>query len=112
MGKVVAVTPPSAAADKKSAAYNEEAKRSVIMQFTTAAGDGVDRFHGIISRDEADLLLTADCEDEDGRYLIRESQRAKEQYTLAIRCVLSVFVLSSILSFTNYNFYSSPAIRS
>jgi len=49
-----------------------------------------DRFHGIISRDDADLLLTAD-EDDDGRYLIRESQRAKEQYTLAIRCALVSF---------------------
>jgi len=46
------------------------------------------RFHGIMSRDDADLLLTAD-EDEDGRYLIRESQRAKEQYTLAIRSAFS-----------------------
>ena len=44
------------------------------------------RFHGVISRDDADQLLTAG-EDEDGRYLIRESQRAKEQYTLAIRCI-------------------------
>jgi len=43
-----------------------------------------DRFHGSISREDADLLLTAD-DDEDGRYLIRESQRAKQHYTLAIR---------------------------
>jgi len=53
------------------------------------------RFHGVISRDEADLLLTAD-DDEDGRYLIRESQRAKEQYTLAIR--YCIYTLTFFLS--------------
>jgi len=53
------------------------------------------RFHGVISRDEADLLLTAD-DDEDGRYLIRESQRAKEQYTLAIRYCIYTLTVSLI----------------
>jgi len=60
------------------------------------------RFHGVISRDEADLLLTGD-EDEDGRYLIRESQRAKEQYTLAIRCDLSLC--------SQHTLCSAPALR-
>jgi len=57
----------------------------------------VGRFHGIISRDEADLLLTED-EDEDGRYLIRESQRAKEQYTLAIRSTFSPIPIQFFLA--------------
>lgn len=38
-------------------------------------------FHGIISREEADALLQG----EDGRYLVRESQRAAAQYTLSLR---------------------------
>ena len=40
------------------------------------------RYHGAISREDADFLLTIGGE---GSYLIRESQRAPGQYTLAIR---------------------------
>ncbi|KAI1305328.1 N-chimaerin [Halotydeus destructor] len=38
-------------------------------------------FHGIISRDEADRVLSG----EDGRYLVRESQRSPGQCTLSLR---------------------------
>ena len=40
------------------------------------------RYHGAISREDADFMLTIGGE---GSYLIRESQRAPGQYTLAIR---------------------------
>jgi len=43
------------------------------------------RYHGAISREDADFMLTIGGE---GSYLIRESQRAPGQYTLAIRCIL------------------------
>ena len=39
-------------------------------------------YHGAISREDTDFLLTIGGE---GSYLIRESQRAPGQYTLAIR---------------------------
>lgn len=40
------------------------------------------RFHGMISREEADQLLSQ----AEGSYLIRESQRQPGTYTLALRC--------------------------
>jgi len=40
------------------------------------------RYHGAISREDADFMLTIGGE---GSYLIRESQRAPGQFTLAIR---------------------------
>jgi len=40
------------------------------------------RYHGAISREDADFMLTIGGE---GSFLIRESQRAPGQYTLAIR---------------------------
>ena len=45
----------------------------------------VTRYHGAISREDADFMLTIGGE---GSYLIRESQRAPGQYTLAIRFVI------------------------
>jgi SH2 domain len=45
------------------------------------------RYHGAISREDADFMLTIGGE---GSYLIRESQRAPGQYTLAIRFVLNI----------------------
>jgi len=39
-------------------------------------------YHGAISREDADFMLTIGGE---GSYLIRESQRAPGQFTLAIR---------------------------
>ena len=42
------------------------------------------RFHGSISREEADELV-ANC---DGCYLVRESQRSPGQYTLTMRFAL------------------------
>lgn len=41
------------------------------------------RYHGMISREEADQLLSQ----AEGSYLIRESQRQPGTYTLALRCV-------------------------
>ena len=43
------------------------------------------RYHGAISREDADSLLSK-C---DGCYLVRESQRAQGAYTLGIRLVSS-----------------------
>ena len=42
----------------------------------------IGRYHGAISREDADFMLTIGGE---GSYLIRESQRAPGQFTLAIR---------------------------
>lgn len=41
------------------------------------------RYHGMISREEADQLLSQ----AEGSYLIRESQRQPGTYTLALRYV-------------------------
>lgn len=40
------------------------------------------RFHGNITREEADRLLASEG---DGGYLVRKSERAADAYTLAIR---------------------------
>ena len=40
-----------------------------------------DRFHGCISREEADRLVS----EADGCYLVRESQRSPGSYTLTMR---------------------------
>lgn len=40
------------------------------------------RFHGNITREEADHLLSVAG---DGSYLVRKSERAADAYTLAIR---------------------------
>lgn len=45
---------------------------------------GVHRFHGLISREDADELLAGI----EGAYLIRESQRQPGTYTLALRYTL------------------------
>lgn len=44
------------------------------------------RFHGMISREEADQLLSV----AEGSYLIRESQRQPGTYTLALRLVINI----------------------
>lgn len=44
------------------------------------------RYHGMISREEADQLLSQ----AEGSYLIRESQRQPGTYTLALRYVQGV----------------------
>lgn len=44
------------------------------------------RFHGMISREETDQLLSV----AEGSYLIRESQRQPGTYTLALRLVLDL----------------------
>lgn len=71
------------------------------------------RYHGAISREDADFMLTIGGE---GSYLIRESQRAPGQYTLAIRSVNRVvyneefeflmIVMLYMLVFTVVVFYS------
>uniref|UniRef100_A0A8C0QWA5 SH2 domain-containing protein n=1 Tax=Canis lupus dingo TaxID=286419 RepID=A0A8C0QWA5_CANLU len=43
-------------------------------------------FHGMISREEADQLLSV----AEGSYLIRESQRQPGTYTLALRLVMDL----------------------
>uniref|UniRef100_A0A8B9QMP2 SH2 domain-containing protein n=1 Tax=Apteryx owenii TaxID=8824 RepID=A0A8B9QMP2_APTOW len=48
------------------------------------------RFHGMISREEADQLLSV----AEGSYLIRESQRQPGTYTLALRLVINISFLS------------------
>ena len=44
------------------------------------------RFHGMISREAADQLLSV----AEGSYLIRESQRQPGTYTLALRLVMDL----------------------
>lgn len=48
------------------------------------------RFHGMISREEADQLLSV----AEGSYLIRESQRQPGTYTLALRSVINISFLN------------------
>lgn len=48
------------------------------------------RFHGMISREEADQLLSV----AEGSYLIRESQRQPGTYTLALRSVINTSFLN------------------
>uniref|UniRef100_A0A8B9ZLL1 N-chimaerin n=1 Tax=Anas zonorhyncha TaxID=75864 RepID=A0A8B9ZLL1_9AVES len=64
-------------------------KRSLPKQFKVTSNMGrreADlRFHGMISREEADQLLSV----AEGSYLIRESQRQPGTYTLALRLKLS-----------------------
>ena len=50
------------------------------------------RYHGAISREDADFMLTIGGE---GSYLIRESQRAPGQYTLAIRLISHILLIDS-----------------
>ena len=65
------------------------------------------RYHGAISRENADFLLTIGGE---GSYLIRESLRAPGQFTLAIRWVthplhhVSLHVISTSHLFTPHLF--------
>jgi hypothetical protein len=44
------------------------------------------RYHGMISREETDQLLSV----AEGSYLIRESQRQPGTYTLALRSVIDM----------------------
>lgn len=53
------------------------------------------RYHGMISREDADQLLSQ----AEGSYLIRESQRQPGTYTLALRCVSTNLLLSFGLKF-------------
>ena len=53
-------------------------KMDVLMSFLNVSF--CYRFHGKISREEAERLLV-----EDGCYLVRESQRALGQYTLSMK---------------------------